>query len=338
MVYIIAEAGVNHNGSLELAYELIDIAVEAKADAIKFQTFNSEKLALGTAEKAEYQKETTGEKESQLDMLKKLELSYDEFGLISKRCDEMGIEFISTPFDLDSVDFLDELGVTTFKVGSGDLTNFLLLKKIAEKNKKIILSTGMSSMDEVKKSVEFIKRYSSNELIVLHCVSCYPTNNEDLNLNCIKMMKNELNIPIGFSDHTKDEIASLYSVCIGAEYIEKHYTIDKNMEGPDHRASLNPEELIQFVKKIRECEIMLGNGIKKCTKNEEKNKKIVRRSLFFSKDLKKGHIIREGDLIALRPNDGICVSKYENFTGKKLFENVYKNSYVSYAVYKNSLK
>jgi N,N'-diacetyllegionaminate synthase len=334
MVYIIAEAGVNHNGSLELAYELIDIAVEAKADAIKFQTFNSEKLALGTAEKAEYQKETTGEKESQLDMLKKLELSYDEFGLISKRCDEMGIEFISTPFDLDSVDFLDELGVTTFKVGSGDLTNFLLLKKIAEKNKKIILSTGMSSMDEVKKSVNFIKKHSSNELVVLHCVSCYPTNKEDLNLNCIKTLKNELNIPIGFSDHTKDEIASLYSVCVGATYIEKHFTINKNMEGPDHRASLNPEELNNFVEKIRECEIILGNGNKNCTKNEEKNKKVVRRSLFFSKDLKKGDIITENDLIALRPYNGICVSKFGEILGKELIQDVKMNSYVKYISFK----
>lgn len=334
MVYIIAEAGVNHNGSLELAYELIDIAAKSKADAIKFQTFNSKKLVSDTAEKAEYQKETTGNNESQLDMLKKLELSYDDFKSISKRCDEMGIEFISTPFDLDSVDFLDELGVTTFKVSSGDLTNFLLLKKIAEKNKKIILSTGMSSMDEVKKSVEFIKRYSSNELVVLHCVSCYPTNKEDLNLNCIKTMKNELNIPIGFSDHTKNEVASLYSVCAGATYIEKHFTIDKNMEGPDHRASLNPEELNYFVKKIRDCEVMLGNGNKKCTYNEEKNKKVVRRSLFFSRDLKKGHIITENDLIALRPYNGICVSKFGEILGKELIQDVKMNSYVKYISFK----
>ena len=239
---------------------------------------------------------------------------------------------------MESADFLDSLGVTTFKVGSGDLTNFLLLKKIAEKNKKIILSTGMSSMDEVKKSVEFIKRYSSNELIVLHCVSCYPTNKEDLNLNCIKTMKNELNIPIGFSDHTKGELASLYSVCAGATYIEKHFTIDKNMEGPDHRASLNPEELNNFVKKIRECEIMLGDGIKKCTVNEKKNKKIVRRSLFFSRDLKKGHIITENDLIALRPYNGICVSKFEHIIGNELKKDVSENSYVNYNLFLNTTK
>jgi len=335
MVYIIAEAGVNHNGSLELAYKLIDIAVKAKADAIKFQTFNSKKLVSESAEKAEYQKKTTGKNETQFDMLKKLELSYNDFILISKRCIERDIEFISTPFDLDSVDFLNSIGVKTFKIGSGDLTNFLLLKKIAEKNKKIILSTGMSSMNEVKKSVDFIKKFSSNELIVLHCVSCYPTNKEDLNLNCIKTMKNELNIPIGFSDHTKNEIASLYSVCAGAKYIEKHFTINKNMEGPDHRASLNPNELINFVKKIRECEIMLGNGIKKCTENEEKNKKVVRRSLFFSKELKKGHIICDKDLIALRPNNGICASKFENIIGKELIQDVKMNSYVRYNLCKN---
>ena len=338
MVYIIAEAGVNHNGSLELAYQLIDIAVKSKADAIKFQTFNSNKLVSGKAEKAEYQKETTGKNETQLEMLKKLELSYDNFRLISKKCKEVGIEFISTPFDLDSVDFLDSLGVTTFKVGSGDLTNFLLLKKIAEKNKKIILSTGMSSIDEVKKSVNFIKKHSSNELVVLHCVSCYPTNKEDLNLNCIKTMKNDLNIPVGFSDHTKNEVASLYSVCAGATYIEKHFTIDKNMEGPDHRASLNPEELNNFVKKIRECEIMLGNGNKKCTKSEEKNKKVVRRSLFFSKDLKKGDIITENDLIALRPYNGICVSKFGEILGKELIQDVSENTCVNYNLFKNTVK
>jgi len=334
MVYIIAEAGVNHNGSLKLAYKLIDIAVKSKANAIKFQTFKSEKVISEKAEKAEYQKQTTANDESQLDMVKKLELSYGNFRLISKKCKEVGIEFISTPFDLESVDFLDSLGVTTFKVGSGDLTNFLLLKKIAEKNKKIILSTGMGSMDEVKKSVEFIKNYNSNELVVLHCVSCYPTNKEDLNLNCIKTMKNELNIPIGFSDHTIDETASLYSVCAGATYIEKHFTIDKNMEGPDHRASLNPEELNNFVKKIRECEIMLGNGIKKCTLNEEKNKKVVRRSLFFSRDLKRGHIISEEDLIALRPNNGIYVSKFGEILGKELIQDVKMNSYVKYILFK----
>tara|TARA_Y100001958_G_scaffold160072_1_gene165841 strand:- start:7006 stop:8013 length:1008 start_codon:yes stop_codon:yes gene_type:complete len=330
MVYVIAEAGVNHNGSLDMAYKLIDIAADAKADAIKFQTFKSSKVVSIDAEKAEYQKETTGNNENQLEMLEKLELSYDEFRLIANKCKDKNIDFISTPFDLDSVDFLDTLGVNMYKIGSGELTNYLLLKRIAEKNKKIILSTGMSSLKEVEDSVNFIRNYNSKEIIVLHCVSCYPTNNNDLNLNCIKTMKHTLNIPVGFSDHTKDDVASLYAICSGAEYIEKHFTIDKELIGPDHRASLNPKELTEFIKKIRDCEIMLGDGVKKCRKTEEENKKVVRRSLFFAKNFKKGYIIQESDFVSLRPYDGICVSNYQKLLGRKLKKKVLKNSYVSY--------
>jgi N,N'-diacetyllegionaminate synthase len=329
MVYILAEAGVNHNGSLELALELVDIASQSGADAIKFQTFNSDKLSSKNAKKADYQKKNlNSNSDSQLEMLKKLELSYDDFKLVFDRCNEKNIEFISTPFDLDSVDFLDSLGVEIYKIGSGDLTNYLLLKKVASKGKKIILSTGMGSMDEVIDSVNFIKKNGCNDIVVLHCVSCYPTAHEDLNLKCITTMKEKLNLEIGFSDHTEDYKASLYSICLGATYIEKHFTIDKNMEGPDHKASLNPEELNEFVSLIRECEIIMGDGIKVCKDSELNTKSVARRSLYFNRDMKAGDIITENDLIALRPNDGICVSNFEDYIGKTISVDVCKYSKV----------
>jgi N,N'-diacetyllegionaminate synthase len=330
MTYIIAEAGVNHNGSLDLALELVNIAAKSGANAIKFQTFKSEKLSSKNAKKAKYQKKNLNtNNNSQLEMLKKLELSYDDFRLIFNKCKEKNIDFISTPFDLDSVDFLEELGVDIYKISSGDLTNYLLLKKVAEKGKKIILSTGMGSMDEVIDSVNFIKKNGCINIVVLHCVSCYPTAHKDLNLKCIKTMKEKLNLETGFSDHTEDYKASIYSVLLGAKYIEKHFTIDKNMKGPDHKASLNPEELNIFVSLIRECEIIMGDGVKLCKDSELNTKSVIRRSLFFNRDMKEGEIIEEKDLIALRPYDGICASKFENYIGKKLLKDVSKYTKLS---------
>ena len=333
MVYIIAEAGVNHNGKLELALQLVDIAKKSGADAIKFQTFKANKLASKEADKAKYQKETTDSNESQVDMLKKLELSYDEFKQVKNYCLEKEIEFISTPFDLESADFLNELNVNTYKIGSGDLTNYPLLKKVAKTGKKMILSTGMSNMDEVENSVKYVLKNGCSDLVVLHCISNYPTKNEDLNLNAIKTMKNKLslikeNIEIGFSDHTEGLDASIYSVCTGATYVEKHFTINKEMEGPDHRASLNPDELNLFVKKIRDIEIILGDGIKKYKESESENRKIVRRSLAFNLNLKKGTILDYKHLTTLRPNTHICGSKLEDFIGKSLNCDVLENDFL----------
>lgn len=330
MVYILAEVGVNHNGSLDIAYKLIDLAIKSGANGVKFQTFNSDKLAAPNAEKAEYQKVNTKNDDSQLSMLKKLELSYEDFSKLSAYCSDKKIEFISTPFDLESAEFLNSINVDTFKIGSGDLTNFPLLKKVASFKKKIILSTGMGSMNEVENSVDYLKKNGCEELVLLHCVSCYPTQNEDLNLKCIQTMKNKFNIDVGFSDHTIDFKASLYAVCLGANYIEKHYTIDKEMEGPDHKASLNPEELNEFVSLIRECEVIMGDGIKKCRDAELNTKSVARRSLYFSRSMKKGDIITEDDLIPLRPNSGICASNFEEFIGKTLEIDVNKHDLVTY--------
>lgn len=334
MVYIIAEAGVNHNGKLNLALQLVDIAKKSGADAIKFQTFKANKLASKEADKAEYQKETTDSSESQVDMLKRLELSYDEFKQIKEYCIQKEIQFISTPFDLESVDFLNELNVNTYKIGSGDLTNYPLLKKVAKTGKKMILSTGMSNMEEVEDSVKYVLKNGCTKLVVLHCISNYPTKNEDLNLNSIKTMKEKLSlikddIDIGFSDHTQGIDASVYSVCAGATFIEKHFTINKDMEGPDHRASLDPNELNLFVKKIREIEIILGDGVKKFRKSETENRKIVRRSLAYNINIKKGTILEYDHLTTLRPNTYICGSRLEEFIGRTLSCDVSENDFLN---------
>lgn len=333
MVYIIAEAGVNHNGRLDLALKLVDIAKDSGANAIKFQTFKSNKLASYEAIKADYQKKTTNSKESQLDMLKQLELSYDNFKKLQEYCIEKNIEFISTPFDLESVDFLNQINVNIFKIGSGDLTNYPLLRKIAKTGKKIILSTGMSNMDEVENSVKYLLKNGCTELVVLHCISNYPTKNKDLNLNAIKtikknMLKIKKNIEIGFSDHSEGINNSIYSICVGATFIEKHFTIDKNMEGPDHKSSLSPNELNLFVKKIREIEIILGDGVKKYRESESKNRKIVRRSLAYETNLKKGTILDYEHLTTLRPNTHICGSRLEDFIGKTLNCDVSENDFL----------
>lgn len=339
MVYIIAEAGVNHNGKLDLALQLVDIAKESGADAIKFQTFKANKLASKEADKAEYQKETTDSNESQVDMLKKLELSYDEFRQVKEYCIEKKIEFISTPFDLESADFLNELNVNTYKIGSGDLTNYPLLRKVAQTGKKMILSTGMSNMDEVENSVKYVLTNGCKDLAVLHCISNYPTKNEDLNLNAIKTMKEKLSlikkdIEIGFSDHTEGLDASIYSVCTGATFIEKHFTIDKDMEGPDHRASLSPDELNLFVQKIREIEVILGDGVKQYRESESENRIIVRRSLAYNVPLKKGTILEYKHLTTLRPNKHICGSKLDEFIGKTINCDVSENDFLEISHFK----
>lgn len=333
MVYIIAEAGVNHNGKLDLALKLVDIAKESGSDAIKFQTFKANKLASKEADKAQYQKETTDSKESQVEMLKKLELSYDEFRQVKEYCIKKEVEFISTPFDLESADFLNELNVNTYKIGSGDLTNYPLLRKVAKTGKKIILSTGMSNMDEVENSVKYVLKNGCNNLAVLHCISNYPTKNEDLNLNAIKTMKEKLSlikkdIEIGFSDHTEGLDASIYSVCTGATFIEKHFTIDKDMEGPDHRASLSSDELNLFVQKIREIEVILGDGVKQYRESESENRIIVRRSLAYNVPLKKGTILEYKHLTTLRPNKHICGSKLDEFIGKTINCDVSENDFL----------
>ena len=325
--FIIGEIGVNHNGDINIAKKLIDLGKKCGVDAVKFQTFKTNKLVCKDAKKAEYQMDSIGK--TQAEMLQNYELSYNDFTNLKQYCDYKGIEFISTPFDSESVDFLDSLNVNYFKIGSGDLTNFPLLRKVAQKNKSIILSTGMSTMSEVTNSVNFIYECGfTNKLILLHCVSSYPTNIYDTNLLCINELGKIVN-NVGFSDHTEGYMASVIAVACGAKYIEKHYTLDKNMQGPDHKASANEQELHEFVNKIRDTEIMLGNGKKECKESELEIRNIARRSLAFNKNMKKGDIIIWDDLIGLRPNNNICCTEYKKYIGMILKNDVTENEFIS---------
>ncbi len=314
--FIIAEAGVNHNGDIKLAKKLVDIAVEARADAVKFQTFHAEALVTATAEKATYQKETTGSG-TQLEMLKKLELKDSEFKELVKYANSRGIIFLSTPFDTGSVDLLAKLGVPAYKIASGEINNFILLKHIASKQKPIILSTGMSTLREVEEAVKFLKKEGAKNIVLLHCVTAYPAKVEDTNLKAMETMQQLFNLPVGLSDHTMGIYVPIAAVALGACVIEKHFTIDRNLRGPDHRASLEPEELKEMVRAIRDIEKASGDGLKRPTKTEEANKKIARRSLVAKVDIPKGSTITEKMLDIKRPATGIEPKYLDKVIGKK---------------------
>lgn len=315
--FIIAEAGVNHNGDVNLAKKLIDVAKEAGADAVKFQTFKAEEVVTKTAEKAAYQKIATGTEESQFDMIKKLELSPEGFRELSGYAKEKGILFLSTPAAKESVDFLDEIGVPAFKVGSGDVTNLPLLRYISQKQKPVILSTGMSTLDEIEEALKIIQHEGVEEIILLHCVSSYPVKVEDTNLRAMETLRDAFKLPIGLSDHSMGITIPIAAVALGACVIEKHFTLDKSLPGPDHRASLEPDELKHMIRAIRDVEKAMGSGIKIPTAKEEENKKVVRRSLVARVDIPKGAIITEEMLDFKRPGLGIEAKHIERVVGAK---------------------
>lgn len=314
-VFIIAEAGVNHNGDIRIAKQLVDEAKAAKVDAIKFQSFNASKLVTKNAPKAEYQKKNTGNG-NQYNMLKKLELSIENHIELKNYCDKKSIMFLSTPFDEESVDLLEKIGVSLYKVSSGDLTNIPLLQYIASKNKPIILSTGMANLGEIEDAIEAIKETSNIEIKLLHCTSNYPTKYEDVNLKAMNTLKNAFNLEVGYSDHTNGIEIPIAAVAMGAKIIEKHFTIDKKMEGPDHKASLDPLELKEMVSSIRNIEQAFGDGIKKCNKSEENTRKIARKSIVLCKPIKKGQIIERSCLTCKRPGDGISPKYINKIIGK----------------------
>lgn len=329
-IFIIAEAGVNHNGDLNTAKKLIDAALEAGADAIKFQSFKAENLVTKDAPKALYQKENTGSG-NQYDMLKKLELSFDDHIMLKKYCEEKGIMFISTPFDFESVDLLEKLEIPMYKISSGDLTNIPFLKYIAKLNKPMIVSTGMGNLGEVEMAVEAIKNTENNKITLLHCTSNYPTNYDDVNLNAMITMKNAFKLPVGYSDHTIGIEIPIAAAALGAAIIEKHFTLDKNMEGPDHKASLNPNELKQMVSSIRNIERALGDGIKKCNKNEEKSKFVSRKSIVAKKHIKLGEKIDINMLELKRPESGIMPQYIDSVVGKSAICDIEKDSIIEWA-------
>ncbi|GMM10166.1 N,N'-diacetyllegionaminate synthase [Campylobacter lari] len=315
---IIAEAGVNHNGDINLAKKLIEIASNAGADYVKFQTFVASNCVSKIAKKAKYQLQNTLVDENQLDMIKKLELSKQDHEILINHCKKHSIKFLSTAFDLESIEFLSSLNLDFFKIPSGEITNFPYLKKIASYDKKIILSTGMATLGEIKKALDILVQNGTqkDKIIILHCNTEYPTPFEDVNLKAMQTLKETFNLPIGYSDHTLGINIPIAAVAMGACVIEKHFTLDKNIQGPDHKASLEPEELKAMVKSIRELEQAFGDGVKIPSKSESKNKIIARKSLIAKKNIKKGEKFNEENLTTKRPGNGICAMKYEEYLGK----------------------
>ena len=314
--FIIAEAGVNHNGSFELAKQLVDKAVWAGVDCIKFQTFNSKNLVSKNAQKAEYQKKTTDSSESQLDMLKKLELSKEEFIELRDYCNQKGIMFLSTPFDLESIDFLASIGVKTWKVPSGEITNYPFLRAIGKRKESVIMSTGMCTLDEVREAIKVLKDFGTIDITLLHCTTEYPAPYDSVNLKAMLTLQKEFGFKVGYSDHTNGIEVPVAAVAIGASVIEKHFTLDKNMEGPDHKASLEPDELKLMVQSIRNVEVALGDGKKQPSDAEKKNIAIARKSIVAACEIKKGEIFTEENLTAKRPGNGISPINWAEVLGK----------------------
>jgi N,N'-diacetyllegionaminate synthase len=316
-VFIIAEAGVNHNGDLDLAKKLIDAASFAGADAVKFQTFNSKRLVSKFAQKAEYQKLSTDVNETQLEMLKKLELSKEGHYELLGYCRLKKIIFLSSPFDLESVDFLKELGLEVFKIPSGEITNLPFLRKIGSLKKTVILSTGMSNISEVEDALNVLVESGTDKknISILHCNTEYPTPFTDVNLNAMKPIADTFKTAVGYSDHTIGISVSLAAVALGATIIEKHFTLDKEMEGPDHKASLNPQELNDLVSGIREIEQALGLSVKSPTPSESKNIKVARKSIVALRDILKGEVLSEENLTVKRPGTGISPMKWDSIIG-----------------------
>lgn len=345
--YIIAEAGVNHNGSLKLAKELVLVAKEAGADAVKFQTFKAENLVTKEARQADYQVENLGEATSQYTMLKKLELTFDEFVELHAFCKEQNIAFLSTPFDFESVDFLlEQLAMPTVKIPSGELTNAPFIHYIATKQRPIILSTGMATVDEIHEALAFIsyglahpqqavniadvqefykmpaaKEWLQKYVTVLHCTTQYPAPVHSINLKAMDEMRTTFQVPIGFSDHSEGITTPIGAAAMGATVIEKHFTLDKKMEGPDHVASLNPEELKAMVQGIREIEKALGDGVKEPTEIELQNRQPARKSLVAKKAIQVGEMFSHTNLTVKRPGNGIAPSQYWSYIGKTTTKN-----------------
>ncbi|MEM0358657.1 MAG: N-acetylneuraminate synthase [Candidatus Hadarchaeales archaeon] len=314
--FIIAEAGVNHNGKLGLAKKLIDAAKKAGADAVKFQVFSAEDLVTTRAPKAMYQKRATG-KGTQYEMLKELELSESEFETLAKYAKKKRIVFLASAFNEENVDLVERLGVPAFKVPSGEITNFPLLRHIARKGKPIILSTGMSTLEEVQEALEVMKKEGAGDIVLLHCVSNYPAKIEEVNLRAIKTLRSAFGVPVGLSDHTVGITIPIAAVAIGASIVEKHLTLSKKLPGPDHKASLEPDEFKRMVVGIREVERALGDGVKRPTKSEEIMKKMVRKSIVAKTSIPKGTIISQGMLEIKRPGTGLEPKYIDKIVGKK---------------------
>lgn len=315
-IFIIAEAGVNHNGSLEIAKKMIDAAVKAGVDAVKFQTFKADSLVQKNAHKAAYQQENAVDKEeTQYDMLQKLELTEQMHRELMQVCAENKILFLSTPFDIDSIHMLAECGVSIMKVPSGEITNYPYLREIGRTGKPVILSTGMCKLEEVKAAVAVLKENGSRDITLLHCNTEYPTPMCDVNLRAMQTLRAETGLPVGYSDHTQGIEVPIAAAAMGAVVIEKHFTLDRNMEGPDHAASLEPEELCAMVRAVRNIESALGDGEKKPSPSEIKNRDVARKSIVARRAIRKGEAFTEENLTAKRPGSGISPMRWKDVIG-----------------------
>jgi len=314
---IIAEIGVNHNGDINLAKKLIDSAIKSGADVVKFQTYKTEKLVTKKTPKVKYQYNTTSPEETHFDMLKKLELNYDDHIKLKKYCDDKYIKFISTPYDIDSANFLFDINVDFFKTASADLVDLPLHNWIAQTGKPSIISVGMSTNKEIKDTLDIYKKNENNDIVLLHCVSNYPCSFESLNLNVMDALKINFKVPVGYSDHSIGNDAAILSIGKGACVLEKHFTLDKNLPGPDHLASSTPKEFSDLVDSIRRAEIILGSSVKKIQKEEIEMAKISRKSLFLNKSIKLGEILKMEFLELKRPGTGLMSSEALNIIGKK---------------------
>lgn len=327
--FIIAEAGVNHDGDMKKAKKLIDIAKDAGADCVKFQTWITEEIITKDTKQAEYQEKNTGKKESQYEMIKRLELSFEEFKELKKYSDRKKIIFLSTPDDERSVDFLGELGVEAFKIGSGEITNLFILKKIAQKGKPIIMSTGMATITEIQDATHTIYEIGNKSLAILHCTSQYPTKFEDVNLNAMITLKSSFNTIIGYSDHTEGILVPQVAVSMGAKIIEKHFTYDKNALGPDHRCSLNPYELKEMIFAIRKVELIMGEKDKNPTNEENKLKKLVRKTVVAKLDIPKGELITKNMLTVKRSTGNLEPKEIYSIIGKISKKDIKKDEPIS---------
>lgn len=316
-ITIIAEAGVNHNGSMELAKKMIEKAAGTGADYIKFQTFKPEKLVSKFAKKADYQKKATGNDDSQLQMLEKLALSYENFMELKDYCGQRGIGFLSTPFDEDSIRFLESMNMDFWKIPSGEITNYPYLVQIAQTGKKVVLSTGMCEMEEIAEAIRVLEQNGAGKITLLHCNTEYPTPFEDVNLLAMNEMRQKLKKPVGYSDHTLGIEIPIAAAALGAVILEKHFTLDKSMEGPDHKASLEPHELAQMVSAVRNIEKSLGDGVKKRTPSEKQNIAAARKSIVAKCSIPKGTVFTEENLTVKRPGNGISPMKWNEIVGTK---------------------
>ncbi len=328
-VYLIAEIGVNHNGDMNLAKTLIRAAKESGADAVKFQTFLAEKLVSPGTPKVAYQKLTTSGKQSHFEMIRSLELSPSNHYYLKEYCDLLGIEFLSTPYDIESAKLLNELDVAFFKTCSADITDIPLHKYIASTKKPCVISTGMATLGEIETILQEYDGYDGSHVALLHCVSNYPCSDSSINMNVLKTLQGAFHLPIGYSDHGVGNVAALLSVAFGARIIEKHFTIDKSLAGPDHKASVTPDEFHSLVSEIRRAEKILGSPLKRCQNEEREMASVSRKSLVIASDLTKGSILSEESLTLKRPGTGLSSQYLKFFIGKKLVRDLPRNHLLS---------